>query len=74
LFWILHIIIYVLPVMLNQLPLGSFLNSFFESTFSIPLIGIVFYGIFAFWLLACVIKGNVKMGVRFVFVAIHEMK
>ena len=74
LFWFIHILIYVLPVTVRAQPLGPFLNDFFDKTFQAPIFGIVFYGIFVFWLLACVIKGLVKLGVRFVFFTIYPIK
>lgn len=77
LFWLLHIILFVLPMVAtptNPKPVSYFLNTFFENVSPIPVFGIVFYGIFVFWLMACVIKGITKMGVRFLFIEVHPMK
>lgn len=76
LFWFLHIIIYVLPIQTPGVGTGLdlFLNTFFESTFQAPIVGLVFYGLFTFWLLLCVIKGTIKLGLRFAFITIHPMK
>ncbi len=43
LMWWIHILIYVLPVTAQQTPLSPFLNTFFESTFSVPVFGIAFF-------------------------------
>ncbi len=73
-FWFIHILLYVLPVAANQMPVTPFLNSFFDNTFPVPFFGILFYGIFTFWLLLCVMKGTLKMGVRFLCITIHPVK
>merc|ERR1712196_468792 len=49
-------------------------NYFMVMDAAFPLFGTMSYGIFAFYLLACVIKGNMKMGLRFFFMPIHPMK
>ncbi|KAI3653386.1 hypothetical protein MP228_001333 [Amoeboaphelidium protococcarum] len=74
LFWFFHILLYVLPIASNSLPVTPFLNTFFRSTFQAPVFGIVFYGIFVFWLLLCVLKGITKMGVRFLFIEVYPVK
>jgi len=70
--WFIHIIVFVVI----QPPASPFLNDFFitlDSTWG--LFGTFFYGIFAFWLLWCVIKGNFKFGLRVPFLfSIHPMK
>jgi LMBR1 domain-containing protein 1 len=38
------------------------------------LFGTVMYGLFAFYLLWAVMKGNIKFGLRFLCIAIHPMK
>lgn len=62
--WIIHIAIYVLP----PKPYNSFLNSFFidleDSIPGFPLFGILFFGLFSFYLLWCAIKGNFRFGLR----------
>mmetsp|Transcript_34075 Transcript_34075/g.79814 ORF Transcript_34075/g.79814 Transcript_34075/m.79814 type:complete len:474 (-) Transcript_34075:219-1640(-) len=69
--WILHIILYVLV----QPPATLFLNEWFEKMDDVfPLFGTVSYGVFAFYLLFCVIKGCVKIGLRFFCIQIHPMR
>jgi len=74
--WLLHIILYVVPVSLNKPPIHPFLNAFFivlDSAFG--LFGTAAYGLFSFYLLWCVYKGNFKFGVRIPFLfQIHPMK
>jgi len=71
-FWVLHIIIFVLI----SPPASPFLNQMFvklDDAFS--LFGTVAYGVFSFYLLWAVIKGNFKFGLRvFLFCTIHPMK
>jgi LMBR1 domain-containing protein 1 len=55
-------------------PIHPFLNSILSETKDIPLIGVVFYGIFVFYLLACTIKGNAKLGMRLIFMTVHPLK
>lgn len=55
-------------------PVTPFLNTFFSATFSTPVFGITFYGIFVFWLLACVFKGLLAVGMRFLFFSIFPIK
>ena len=38
------------------------------------LFGTTAFALFCFYLMCCVIKGNVKLGLNFVFVTIHPMK
>jgi len=70
--WLIHIILYVIPVP----PVYGFLNDFFvtlDNTFT--LFGVIAYGLFSFYLLWCVFKGNFKFGMRVPFLfAIHPMK
>ncbi|KAG5455541.1 MAG: hypothetical protein BJ554DRAFT_5011, partial [Olpidium bornovanus] len=60
--------------MMKTVPLTTFLNWFFTRVDSVPFVGTLFYGIFTFWLLVCVIKGNTKLGMRIFFVTIHPMR
>jgi len=68
--WLTQIIVYIV------LGAGSFLNGFFitlDSAFG--LFGTIAFGIFAFYLLWCVIKGNFKMGIRIPLIFdLHPMK
>jgi LMBR1 domain-containing protein 1 len=71
LLWVLHIILYsvISP------PAASFLNGYFVALDSFfPLFGTVSYGIFAFYILWAVMKGNMKFGLRLLCIAIHPMK
>jgi len=70
--WLIHIILYVIP----QPPIYPFLNNFFiVLTNAFGLFGTLAYGIFTFYLLWCVIKGNFKFGLRIPFIfSIHPMK
>ncbi|KAJ3218867.1 hypothetical protein HDU67_003822 [Dinochytrium kinnereticum] len=74
LMWVIHIIVYVIPSMIKVTPFSSFLNEFFESVNSVPFFGTAFYAIFSFYLLACVIKGNGKLGMRIFFITIHPLR
>lgn len=73
--WIIHIMLYVIPMMLGYTYIALVLNGLMESVGSIPFIGILIYVFLAFYLLFCVIKGNNKLGMRFVFLfSIHPMQ
>ena len=69
--WLLHIILYLFIAP----PPTIFLNAFFielDKVFS--LFGTLMYGLFSFYLLACVLKGCMKVGLRFFWIPIHPMK
>ena len=71
LFWVLHIILYMLPAT----PVTPFLNSYFmwfDNWF--PLFGVISVAIFSFYLLLCSVKGCFKFGLRFLFFQVHPMK
>jgi len=69
--WVLHIILYVF---INP-PAAQFLNAYFAALDDFfPLFGVVTYGIFTFYLLFCVTKGCIKLGVRFFCMQIHPMR
>jgi LMBR1 domain-containing protein 1 len=74
--WIIHIILYVLP----SPPLHPFLNNFFvalEEAFgsgNFSLFGVLAFAIYSFYLLACAVKGNFKLGIRFLFWKIYPME
>eukprot|EP00834_Sanchytrium_tribonematis_P008322 NODE_942_length_2988_cov_1.180339.p1 type:complete len:399 gc:universal NODE_942_length_2988_cov_1.180339:1160-2356(+) len=74
--WVLHSCLYLLPkywdLDLNMDILNQFFVTFDEQ--DIPFLGTFFYGLFSFWLMMCVIKGNTKMGMRILFVAVHPLK
>merc|ERR1712196_385521 len=65
--WYLHIIIYVFI----EPPPSTFLNEMFSSMDDVfPLFGVISYGIFSFYLLLCVLKGCMKVGLRFFWIPI----
>jgi len=70
--WFLHIILY----MAFRPPITPFLNSFFITLDSAwGLFGTIAYGLFSFYLVWCVFKGNFKFGLRVPMVfTIHPMK
>jgi LMBR1 domain-containing protein 1 len=53
--------------------LDPFLNNMLKLTTDIPIVGIALYALFAFYLLACVVKGNYKVGMKVVFFTIHPL-
>eukprot|EP00835_Amoeboradix_gromovi_P002561 NODE_148_length_17471_cov_0.413136.p4 type:complete len:396 gc:universal NODE_148_length_17471_cov_0.413136:11616-12803(+) len=74
--WVLHCCFYLLPNYWGFAPLSAFLNDFLSSLneADVPFLGTFVYGLFSFWILMCVIKGNSKMGMRILFVAVHPLK
>jgi len=69
--WYLHIILYVFITP----PPTIFLNAaFIELDKAFTLFGTLFYGLFSFYLLACVLKGCMKVGLRFFWIPIHPMR
>lgn len=71
LFWVLHIILYMLPAS----PVTPFLNSYFQWFDKwFPLFGVLSVAVFSFYLLLCGLKGCFKFGLRFLFFQIHPMK
>jgi len=75
--WILHMCIFMIPTN----PQYTFLNAFFiilENAFgsggAFPLLGIVAFAIYSFYLMACAAKGNFKLGIRFLFWKIYPME
>jgi len=73
-FWILQIALYILPQVFNHGPLTPLLNAFFEAVSKAPIFGPLFYGLFAFYLLLCVVKGNIKLGFRFIFFTLYPLR
>jgi LMBR1 domain-containing protein 1 len=81
-FWILHICLYILPVSIaawegnsNGQPISLFLNAYFAAyDGSVPLFGALSVMIFTFYLMICVISGNLKVGTRIFIVQIHPMR
>lgn len=72
--WFMHICLYIIPVLFKHMQVSNFLNELFIALSVVPLLGPLSYGLFAFWLLACVVKGTIKLGMRFVFFTLHPMK
>lgn len=70
--WILHICLFILPAT----PVHPFLNSYFNELElpNFPLFGVVAFATWAYYLLWCVIKGNFKLGVRFLIWKIYPME
>ena len=69
--WYLHIILYLFM----SPPPTIFLNALFiELDEAFTLFGTLSYGIFSFYLLGCLLKGCMKVGLRFFWVPIHPMK
>lgn len=69
--WALHLVLYVFI----SPPPTIFLNALFiELDKAFTLFGTVAYGIFSFYLLVCVLKGCMKVGLRFFCIPIHPMK
>jgi len=69
--WLLHIILYIFV----DPPADQFLNKYFMELDSFfALFGVATYAIYVFYLLFCVIKGNMKFGLRFFCLPIHPMR
>ena len=69
--WYLHIVLYVFI----SPPPTIFLNALFiQLDEYFQLFGTVTYGLFSFYLLACVLKGCMKVGLRFLWIPIHPMR
>lgn len=73
--WILHIILFMLPAV----PFHDFLNSFFitlEDAFggSFKLFGIIAYAIWSMYLLWACVKGNLKLGLRFIIWRVYPLE
>jgi len=65
--WFLHIMIFVLPAR----PPSTFLNAMFIELESFipgfPILGVLAFGLYSFYLLWCVVKGLFRIGLRFPF-------
>jgi LMBR1 domain-containing protein 1 len=70
LFWLIHIIVYVLP----KEPLAPFLNNYFEWFDKwFPLFGVLSVAIFTVYLLFAAITGCFKFGLRVACIQLHPM-
>ncbi|KAJ3023042.1 hypothetical protein HKX48_004524 [Thoreauomyces humboldtii] len=72
--WFIHIILYLIPWALHVNPYSPFLNTFLTDVNGVPFLGTVFYALFSFYLLACVLKGNSSLGMRVFFLPIHPLQ
>ncbi|KAL9650750.1 hypothetical protein ABK040_001803 [Willaertia magna] len=69
--WIIHLIIYAIP----QFPFWGGLNDVFRGLdYAFPLFGMIGYSIFAFYLLAATVAGNIFIAGRIPFCAIYPIK
>jgi len=71
--WILHMLLYSLMKSLDKEPISTFLSSFLSLLSKVPFIGTALYSSLAFWLLASVVNGNMKFGMKFEIFAIHPL-
>ena len=72
-FWVLHIILYMLPAT----PVTPFLNNYFmwfQERVVGGMFGVLSVAIFSFYLLIAAVKGCFKFGLRFLFFQVHPMK
>ncbi|GBG26649.1 LIMR family protein DDB_G0293610 [Hondaea fermentalgiana] len=80
LLWVLQIILYNLvrsPYGPEGVPAEYFLNVMFNAAskeIHFALVGTILIGVFTFYLLFCVMKGNERFGLRFFIIEIHPMK
>ncbi|ORX84225.1 hypothetical protein BCR32DRAFT_326025 [Anaeromyces robustus] len=71
--WVIHIILYSLMKSFNAEPISTFLSSILSTLSAIPFVGTALYASLAFWLLASVVNGNMKFGMKFEIFAIHPL-
>eukprot|EP00298_Acanthocystis_sp_HF-20_P012449 c19892_g1_i1.p1 GENE.c19892_g1_i1~~c19892_g1_i1.p1 ORF type:complete len:529 (+),score=217.24 c19892_g1_i1:675-2261(+) len=69
--WLIHIILFMF---LDPSSAHPFLNNLFISLDTNMSLGTFCYGLFAFFLICATIKGNMKVGLRFVCLPIHPMQ
>jgi len=72
--WVLHIVLFILPAK----AVTPFLNDFFvkltDNVPGFPLFGVLAFALWSFHLLFCVVKGNFRLGVRFLFIKLYPME
>lgn len=72
--WWIHVAIFMLPAK----PVSPFLNDFFvkltDNVPSFPLFGVLAFALWSFHLLFCVVKGNFRLGVRFLVFKLYPME
>jgi len=71
--WILHIVLYSVMKSFDKETISTFLSSFLSLLSKIPFLGTALYASLAFWLLASVVNGNMKFGMKFEIFAIHPL-
>ena len=70
-FWVLHVILTVLV----KPAAHPFLNSFFMWCDNLwGLLGVAIFALFCFYLVFCVIKGNTRLGLKFLLIDLYPMK
>eukprot|EP00916_Digyalum_oweni_P006925 GHVL01011824.1.p1 GENE.GHVL01011824.1~~GHVL01011824.1.p1 ORF type:complete len:516 (-),score=48.93 GHVL01011824.1:435-1982(-) len=76
LLWILHILLYILIRLDGITPVAGFFNTFLRmmDKTGFPLFSIISFAFLLLYLLACVIKGCFKFGMRFFILPIHPMR
>lgn len=75
--WLLHICLFILPGRGKEV--SGFLNTLLIKLEGIgggsfPMLGILFYIIFVFYLLWCVVMGNYNLGIRLLFFRVYPME
>mmetsp|Transcript_11626 Transcript_11626/g.43063 ORF Transcript_11626/g.43063 Transcript_11626/m.43063 type:complete len:525 (+) Transcript_11626:234-1808(+) len=71
LMWMLHIALYIFP----SPPVTPFLNDLFTSLDqAFGLFGTSAFALFCFYMIMCVVKGNIKVGFRLLLFAVYPMK
>jgi len=73
LIWIIHLILYSFMKAIGKEPLASILSSILTLLSKVPFIGTALYAFLSFWLLATVINGNMKCGMKFELFSIHPL-
>jgi LMBR1 domain-containing protein 1 len=68
-----HMILYTIPLVYTKSGFTPFLNTALKAMDSIPFLGVAFYAMFSFYLLACVVKGVTKVGQRGEYISIHPI-
>lgn len=69
--WVLQIILYILI----DPPVTPLLNDMFiKANDAFPLFGTLLFGLFAFYLQLCVVKGNFKFGLNLLIFRVHPMR
>jgi LMBR1 domain-containing protein 1 len=67
-------VLYTIPLLYTDEGFTPFLNTMLKAMDRIPFLGVSFYAMFSFYLLACVVKGITKVGMKLFFISIHPLK